>query len=96
MNTVSELYIRAVKYALDQGFTAKGDVCEWKLGGYRWFFNGKKEPVDSIPFGHLAVFNGGDFPVILCSPHGGAVVGDMEAEDKLIAILKAENPVELP
>lgn len=96
MSTVSELYMRAVGYALKQGFTAKDATCEWNLGGYRWFFNGKKEPVDSIPFGHLAVFNRGDFPVILCGPRGGAVVGDLEAEVKLIAILKAENSVELP
>lgn len=96
MSAVSELYMRAVGYALKQGFTAKDDTCEWRLGGYRWFFNGKKEPVDSIPFAHLAVFNGGDLPVILTGPAGGFTIGNLEAEDKLIAILKAENPVELP
>jgi hypothetical protein len=87
--------MRAVQYALSKGFTAKNDTCEWKLGDYRWFFNGKKETVDGVPFAHLAVFNAGDFPVALCSPAGGNVIGDLEVEDKLIGLLKAENPVAL-
>lgn len=96
MSAVSELYLRAVQYALSKGFTAKNDTCAWKLGDYRWLFNGKKETVEGVPFGHLAVFNDGGLPVALVAPNGGSVIGDLEAEDKLIALLKAENPVELP
>lgn len=96
MSAVSELYLRAVKYALSRGFTAKDDTCEWNLGDYHWLFNGKRETVDGVPFGHLAVFNPQKLPVVLVAPNGGAVIGDLEAEDKLIALLKAEHPVELP
>ena len=95
MSSVSELYMRAVGYAVSKGFSATNDTCEWQLGGYRWFFNGKRETVNGVPFGHLAVFNSGDFPVALVSPGGGNVIGEMDAEAKLIGLLKAENPVDL-
>jgi hypothetical protein len=92
---VSELYMRALGYAVGKGFDAKDAVCTWNLGGYRWMFNGKREQVEGVPFAHLCVFNEGGWPVVLLGANGGLTIGDLEAEDKLIAILKAENPVVL-
>ena len=94
MANVAELYMRALQYAIAKGFSAKDDVCEWHLGGYRWFFNGKRETTDGVPFAHLAVFNAGGLPVALMNPRGGNVIGELDVEGRLIAMLKAENPGE--
>ena len=93
--SVSELYMRALGYAVKSGFDAKDKVCEWSMGGYRWLFNGKKEAQEGVPFGHLAVFNEGGWPVAIVGPGGGNVIGELDVEARLIAMLYEANPVEL-
>ena len=88
-----ELYVRAIDVALRRGLSAKGQVCRFVVGPYEIMFNGTREDVEGVAFGHLKVGRPGDFlPVLVVGPDGGVNAGAHPTmEDEVIALLKAEQ-----